>query len=186
MNKAVFLDRDGTINIDKNYLHKPDEFELLPGVLEGLKKLQAAGYLLIVITNQSGIARGYYSESDFQVLNNYMLHLFEKNGVRIQDVFYCPHHPYALIEKYKCECNCRKPNLGMYYSAVEKWEIDLDTSWAIGDKARDCAICENSNCRGIIIQSDEKNIQEKETLYARNLNEAADIILNMNSVGANE
>lgn len=111
MNKAIFLDRDGTINVDKKYLHKIEDFEFLPGVLDGMKMLQNAGYLLIVITNQSGIGRGYYSEKDFEILNSWMLGELESKGIHIARVYYCPHLPNAKIK-----------NIGRYVSAVSlRW-----------------------------------------------------------------
>ncbi|NCC01772.1 MAG: D-glycero-beta-D-manno-heptose 1,7-bisphosphate 7-phosphatase [Clostridia bacterium] len=181
MNKAVFLDRDGTINIDKAYLSKVEDFKHIPGAIEGLKMLQDAGYLLIVITNQSGIARGYYSEEDFLKLNNWMLSDLKKKGIKIAKVYYCPHHPNGKIEKYKMDCNCRKPKLGMYEEAIEDFDIDLSQSFAIGDKIRDVAICEKTSCRGYLISNLEKSevIEDvKKSLYhnvrySADLNEAA-------------
>ena len=130
MNKAVFLDRDGTINVDKNYLYRVEDFEFLPGVIEGLKAFQKAGYLLIVITNQSGIARGYYSERDYEILTDYMRNELQKKGVFLTDVLYCPHHPDGIIPKYRINCECRKPKLGLFYQAINKWNIDIDKSIA--------------------------------------------------------
>ena len=175
-NKAVFLDRDGTINVEKHYLYKIEDFELLPSVVEGLKKLQEAGYLLIVITNQSGIARGYYTEEEYNRLNQHMLGVLESKGVYISDVFYCPHLPDAKIEKYRVDCNCRKPKLGMFYDAVKKWNIDLEQSWAIGDKERDLAICDGTGCRGIIVGT----VNRMNYRWVSSLDEAARIILNSN------
>lgn len=156
MNKAVFLDRDGTLNVEKHYLYKIEDFEFLPGVIEGLKLLQEAGYLLIVITNQSGIGRGYYSEEDFNILNHWMLETLEENGVTVNAVYYCPHLPDAQVEKYRKECECRKPKLGMFLQAIEDFEIDLNKSYVIGDKIRDCAICKESSCCGFLIYDNEK------------------------------
>lgn len=156
LNKAIFLDRDGTINREKNYLYKAEDFEFLPGVIEALKLLQDAGFLLILITNQSGIARGYYEEADFLSLNGWMLEELEKQGVIIQKVYYCPHLPNAKIEKYRKVCTCRKPQLGLYQQAVQEFEIDLSKSYAIGDKVRDCSICEKTLCRGFLISENEK------------------------------
>ena len=104
MNKAVFLDRDGTINVEKNYLHKIEDFEFLSGVIEGLSLLNNSGYKLIIITNQSGIGRGYYTENDFITLNNWMLDVLKSNGIIISKVYYCPHLPDAKIEKYRMDC----------------------------------------------------------------------------------
>lgn len=156
MNKAVFLDRDGTINVDKAYLSKIEEFEYLPGVIQGLRMLQDAGFILIIVTNQSGIARGYYTEEDFLELNKWMLSDLRKKGIKIAKVYYCPHHPNGKIEKYKLDCNCRKPKLGMYEEAIEDFDIDLSRSFTIGDKIRDLAICEKTSCRGYLISDLEK------------------------------
>lgn len=179
MNKAVFLDRDGTINVDKGYLCKKDDFELLPGVVEGLQKLEKTGYLLIIVTNQSGIARGFYTEEDFKELNDYMISMLKQQGVNITDVFYCPHLPDAKVKKYRMKCKCRKPKLGMYFEAMKKWRIDLSKSWAIGDKERDCAICLETECRGIIISKKDKKITNTYSrLYtADSLKAASDMIL---------
>ena len=161
MNKAIFLDRDGTINVEKNYLYKIEDFEFLPGVVEGLKQLQNAGYLLIIITNQSGIARGYYTEENFFRLNNWMLRDLNNKGIRITHVYFCPHHPEATIERYKKDCNCRKPQLGLFIQACLDYNIDLTQSYAIGDKLRDCSIsrCQIHKCY-LIGDTEKKSILE--------------------------
>ena len=156
MNKAVFLDRDGTINVEKNYLYRIEDFEFLPGVIDGLKRLQQAGYLLIIVTNQSGIGRGFYTEEDFQKLNSWMIDSLKQQGVFITDVYFCPHLPDATVEKYRKDCNCRKPKLGMYEQAVIDHNISLSKSYAIGDKIRDCAICESTECKGFLVGENEK------------------------------
>lgn len=156
MNKAIFLDRDGTINVEKDYLFRISDFEFLPGVIEALKLLQANGFLLIIITNQSGIARGYYTEEDYRILNDWMLSTLRSEGVEVSAVYYCPHHPEAKIEKYRKNCSCRKPKLGLYEQAVKDFNIDLSQSSAIGDKIRDCAICKTTECRGFLIADNEK------------------------------
>lgn len=153
--KAIFLDRDGTINVEKHYLHKIEDFEFLPGVLDGLKRLLDAGYLLIVITNQSGIARGYYTESDFHRLNDWMLSELKNNGIEIARVYYCPHLPSAPIAAYRKDCECRKPKLGLYMQAVNDFRLDMEECYAIGDRIRDCSICEETKCRGFLIGENE-------------------------------
>lgn len=156
MSKAIFLDRDGTINVEKHYLHRIGDFEFLPGVIEGLKILQDEGFLLIIITNQSGIGRGYYTEEDFLTLNTWMINELKCQGVNIEKTYYCPHLPDAKIEKYRQLCTCRKPALGMYEQAVKEFDIDLSQSFSIGDKIRDCAICEVTDCRAFLIGNNEK------------------------------
>ena len=185
MNKAVFLDRDGTINVEKNYLYRIEDFEFLPGVIEALKSFQRAGYLLIIITNQSGIARGYYTENDFQKLNNWMIDTLKKQGVFITDVYFCPHLPDAQKEKYRKECRCRKPRLGMYEQAIIDHSISLSESYAIGDKIRDCAICENTSCKGFLVAKNEKSEVIDAVIrgdypgvsYAADLKECSELIL---------
>jgi D-glycero-D-manno-heptose 1,7-bisphosphate phosphatase len=128
--KAIFLDRDGVINKEKNYLYKKEDFEFINGVFETCRYFQKLGYQLIVVTNQSGIARGYYQEEDFHSITQWMLEQFTNQGIKILDVFFCPHGP-------KSSCNCRKPKPGMLLDAKEKHNIDLENSWMIGDKEAD-------------------------------------------------
>ena len=160
MSKAVFLDRDGTINVDKNYLYKIEDFEFLPGAVEALQLLQSSGYLLIIITNQSGIARGYFTENDFLRLNDFMLNELERLGVHISKSYYCPHGPDS-------KCNCRKPKTGLFEQAAKEYDIDLSKSFAVGDKLRDCSICLKTKCRGFIIngKSDNENIRSVSSLF---------------------
>lgn len=137
LNKALFLDRDGIINVEKNYVYKIEEFKFIDGVFDTLKFFQDRGYLLIIITNQSGIGRGYYTEEDFHVLNDWMIQEFEKRGVNITKVYYSPFHSEYGIEKYKRDSFCRKPNPGMILQAKEEFDIDLTESILIGDKETD-------------------------------------------------
>ncbi|OQX58566.1 MAG: D-glycero-beta-D-manno-heptose-1,7-bisphosphate 7-phosphatase [Helicobacteraceae bacterium 4484_230] len=129
---ALFLDRDGVINAEKNYLHKVEDVEFIDGIFELCRKYQEAGYLIIVVTNQSGIARGYYSEEDFAALTNWMSDEFKKHGIVITHVYHCPHHP-----DISGPCECRKPNPGMLLEAAKVYNIDLKNSLLIGDKERD-------------------------------------------------
>jgi len=132
MKKALFLDRDGVINIEKNYLYKIDDFEFIDGIFELCKHFQELGYLIFVVTNQSGIARKYYSEDDFLKLTEWMLTAFKENGIDITKVYFCPHHP-----EISGECHCRKPNPGMILDAAKEFDIDLSQSLLVGDKERD-------------------------------------------------
>ena len=161
MNKAVFLDRDGTINVDYGYVYRIDDFKFIDGVIEGLKILNDLGYLLIIITNQSGIGRAFYSEKDFEILNNYMLNELEKNKIHISAVYHCPHVD-------KDNCSCRKPKLELFYRAIKDFDIDVSKSFAIGDKKRDLAICEKENITGILIsnKNDKKYICKDNFLKA--------------------
>lgn len=132
MNKALFLDRDGVVNIEVNYLYKIEDFEFVDGILELCKYYRDNGYSIFIVTNQSGIDRGYYSEHDFNLLTSWMVDEFAKNGIEIKKVYFCPHHPDISFE-----CNCRKPNPGMILEAQKEFDIDLKNSVLIGDKESD-------------------------------------------------
>jgi D-glycero-D-manno-heptose 1,7-bisphosphate phosphatase len=137
--KAAFIDRDGVINVEREYVYRVRDFEFLPNAIAGMLILQDAGYKLVIVTNQSGIARGYYSEASFQVLTNYMKTLLIASGVVISGVYHCPHHPTAGLGVYKVECTCRKPKPGMLYQAKVDLNLDLSSSILIGDKHSDIA-----------------------------------------------
>lgn len=132
MNKALFLDRDGVINKEKHYLYKIEDFEFIHGVFSTCKHFQDKGYLIIIITNQSGIARGKYSDKDFHILTSWMIQEFEKENIKISEVYYCPHHP-----SISGKCECRKPKPKMIQDASKKFNIDLKKSILVGDKNSD-------------------------------------------------
>ena len=132
LQKALFLDRDGVINVEKDYLYKIEDFEFIDGIVSLCQHYQEKGYLLFVVTNQSGIAREYYNENDFNRLTTWMLDQFKIKGVFISKVYFCPHHP-----KISGECNCRKPKPGMLLQAKDEYNLDMKNSIIIGDKERD-------------------------------------------------
>ena len=134
---AAFLDRDGVINMDRGYVSRAEDFEFVTGVFEGAAALQRLGFALVVITNQSGIGRGLYSESDFLALTRWMSDRFEQHSVHIDGVFYCPHHPTEAFGRYQCECDCRKPAPGMLLRAARELNLDLTRSAMFGDKVSD-------------------------------------------------
>jgi D-glycero-D-manno-heptose 1,7-bisphosphate phosphatase len=135
--RALFLDRDGVINLEKNYVHKVEDFHFIDGVFETCKAFQDAGYLIVVITNQSGIGRGYYSEDDYKTLTEWMKGEFKKRGVTIAGAYFCPHHPEEAQGDYKTICSCRKPAPGMILKAAEDLGIDIGSSVLVGDKEID-------------------------------------------------
>jgi D-glycero-D-manno-heptose 1,7-bisphosphate phosphatase len=135
--RALFLDRDGVINKEKNYVHKVEDFHFIDGVFETCKAFQDADYLIVVITNQSGIGRGYYSEDDYKTLTEWMKGEFKKRGVTIAGDYFCPHHPEEAQGDYKTICSCRKPAPGMILKASEELGIDLARSSLVGDKEID-------------------------------------------------
>jgi len=132
VSKALFLDRDGVINVDKEYLCRAEEFEFIDGIFDLCRHYRDKGYVIVVVTNQSGIARGYYSETDFEVLTRWMVGEFAKEGVTIEAVYHCPHHP-----DFSGACDCRKPMPGMLLQAASEHGIDLHASVLVGDGERD-------------------------------------------------
>jgi D-glycero-D-manno-heptose 1,7-bisphosphate phosphatase len=150
-NKAIFLDRDGVINKEINYLHKIEDFEFTENCISALKTIQSHGYLLFIITNQAGIGRGYYTEADFHQLNNWMVTELKKQGVTITEVRFCPHHPENGIGHYKIDCDCRKPKTGMITPLIEKYNIDTKKSILIGDKMSDINAGEAANINTLIL-----------------------------------
>jgi len=137
MRKALFLDRDGIINEDGSYLYRPEDFRFMDGIFELCRAAQEKGYLLIVTTNQSGIARGYYTEEDFLKLTDWMCREFAKEDIRIDKVYFCPFHPEKGIGAYKVDSDDRKPNPGMLLKARDEFGIDMEASVMVGDKDSD-------------------------------------------------
>ena len=153
--KAIFLDRDGTINKEVGFLSDIDRFELLPGVGEAIQKINQSGYLAIVITNQPVIARGELSREGLEEIHNKMETLLGKESAYLDGIYYCPHHPHGGYEgevrKLKIDCDCRKPKPGMLYAAAEAFHIDLKNSWMIGDGERDIAAGKSAGCKTVLI-----------------------------------
>jgi D-glycero-D-manno-heptose 1,7-bisphosphate phosphatase len=135
--KAAFVDRDGVITVDSGFLHRVEDLAFLPGAIEGLQRLQAAGYLIVVITNQSGIARGVYTEADYLHFTACMQQRLSAEGVQLAAVEFCPHLPDAQIARYRVNCDCRKPRPGMLQRAAAALNIDLAASILIGARATD-------------------------------------------------
>ena len=135
--KVAFLDRDGVLNVDFGYVHNWDNFVWIPGSIEAMQKLQDHGFNIIIITNQAGIARGYYSEKDFHKLMKEMRSHLDKFNVKILDIFFCPHHIEGKTKKYRKNCSCRKPEPGMLLNAIEKYNINRNESIFIGDRESD-------------------------------------------------
>lgn len=164
MNKALFLDRDGVINVDKGYVHKIEDFEFIDGIFEVLKYFQEKGYLLIVVTNQAGIGRGYYTEEEFHILNNWMLEEFRKKGINITKVYYCPYHPVHGIGKYKKDAFCRKPNPGMILKAKKEFNINLTESILVGDKFTDILSGKNAGLNKLVLIKNDIKKHKKQDI----------------------
>ena len=151
--KTIFLDRDGVINKDINYLHKIDDFEFIDGIFDVCLYFQSLGYKIIIITNQSGISRGYYSHSDYQKVTQWMLDQFKYKNINILDVFHCPHGPDST-------CNCRKPKPGMFLKAKDKHNTDMEKSWLIGDKEVDVIAANDAGIENTILVRSGHRIDE--------------------------
>ncbi|MDG2018637.1 MAG: D-glycero-beta-D-manno-heptose 1,7-bisphosphate 7-phosphatase [Porticoccaceae bacterium] len=136
-NKAVFLDRDGVINIDRSYVYKVEEFDFMDGIFEFCRHAKKLGYKLVVVTNQSGIGRGYYSEDDFSKLTNWMKQRFLENGCELDAIYFCPHHPETAVAPYLTNCDCRKPAPGMLLKAIQDFALSPSESVMIGDNETD-------------------------------------------------
>ena len=180
MKKAIFLDRDGTINVEKDYIYKSEDLVFEEGSIEALKTFKNLGYILIVVSNQSGIARGYFTEADLNIFNNNMNEILKKNGVEITEFYCCPHHPDG-IGKYKKVCECRKPNNKMIEDAIKKYNIDREKSYMIGDKISDIGAGLKSNLKTVLVKTgyglkDMEKIDKNETLICKNLKDFSEIL----------
>ena len=180
MKKAIFLDRDGTINVEKDYIYKSEDLVFEEGTIEALKTFKNLGYILIVVSNQSGIARGYFTEEDLNIFNNNMNELLKKNGVEITEFYCCPHHPDGIGE-YKKVCECRKPNNKMIEDAIKEYNIDREKSYMIGDKISDIGAGIKSNLKTVLVKTgyglkDMEKIDKKETLICENLKDFSEIL----------
>lgn len=193
MNKAIFLDRDGTLNIDdkdvsiphldktvKGYVHKIKDWEWLPKALEGLKLMSELNFKLIIITNQSGIGRGYFNEDDFNTLHQYVKHKLLDQGVKIEGIYVCPHYVEKVDGKIKIACECRKPRIGMIKQAAKDHDIDLSQSFVIGDKTADIEMGCRAGCKTILVRTGkggrDKEFEVNPDFIAQDLYDAAEHI----------
>lgn len=182
MKKAVFLDRDGTLNVEKDYLYKIEDFEFIPGVPEALCRLKAAGFLLIVVTNQSGVGRGYFEVDDVDRLHAYMQQQLAAYGTAVDAFYLCPHHPTAAVGEYRKTCDCRKGSPGMLLSAAADLNIDLSRSYMVGDKIADIEAAENAGCTAMLVltgygQQTRHKLTGRQVRICADLDEAAQHIL---------
>lgn len=204
--KVVFLDRDGTMNEEVHYLHRPGDLALIPGTGEAVKLLNDAGYTVIVVTNQAGVARGFYAEDDVKKLHRYMNEVLSWYGAHVDAFYYCPHHPEQGIGEYKIKCKCRKPGTGMLEAAEKELDgvVDREVSWMIGDKLIDTEAGHNFGVRSILVGTGygEKIRKEQEAAgtilsggvcgdgsydyYVENLLAAARIVVTGGSADADE
>jgi D-glycero-D-manno-heptose 1,7-bisphosphate phosphatase len=146
---AAFLDRDGVLNVDHGYSHRPEHLEWIAGAPEAVRLLNEAGYYVLVVTNQSGVARGYFTEEAVKAFHAHMQKDLASHGARVDAFYYCPHHPEGTIKPLAIRCRCRKPATGMLEQAANEWPIDRDASFLIGDKDEDVGAAQAFSIRGI-------------------------------------
>ncbi|KAB7895541.1 D-glycero-beta-D-manno-heptose 1,7-bisphosphate 7-phosphatase [Rouxiella sp. S1S-2] len=162
---AIFLDRDGTLNVDHGYVHEIDDFEFIEGTIEACLKLKEMGFALVLVTNQSGIARGKFTEDQFFTLTEWMDWSLADRGVDLDGIYFCPHHPEAIVEEYKQVCDCRKPQPGMFLTAKEELNIDMAASYMVGDKLEDMQAAINAGVgTKILVKSGKPVTEEGEAL----------------------
>jgi D,D-heptose 1,7-bisphosphate phosphatase len=182
-NKAVFLDRDGTIIIEKGYLASSDEVELYKGAPNALRMLKDNGFLLIVVTNQSAVARGLVSLDTIENIHHRMISILRKDGIELDGIYYCPHHPTEGINEYVKDCDCRKPGTGLLERAVKEFHIDLQRSYTVGDKLTDIEMAHGLSMKSVLVRTGygESEINKIEGItpdfIATDLKEAAEWIL---------
>jgi D-glycero-D-manno-heptose 1,7-bisphosphate phosphatase len=152
LKRAVFVDRDGTINVERDYLYRVDEFEFIPGAPQALKLLNEAGFMVVVVTNQSGVARGYYTEEEVGILHRHIESELANAGARVDAWYYCPHHPSGR-GSYSLPCRCRKPLPGMLLEAARRHNIDLAASIMIGDRLADMEAGIAAGCHTILVRT---------------------------------
>jgi D-glycero-D-manno-heptose 1,7-bisphosphate phosphatase len=177
MQKAIFLDRDGVINQDNGYTFKISDLIILDGVIEWLKAIEHLQYKIIIITNQSGIARDFFHVNEFHEYMKKLIDILAENGILVCDYFYCPHHIDGVIEELAISCKCRKPEPGMIIQAREKYNLDLSQSILIGDKETDILAGINANlCANILVDTLGECKNSNATHVVKNLIAASEII----------
>lgn len=181
MNKAMFLDRDGTIVKDTGYLHKLSDLKFIPGSVSALKKLSRSEYKIIIMTNQAGIGRGYYTLEQYKKFTSQLLRIFAGKGIRIDAVYHCPHHPVHGMGIYKKRCSCRKPEIGNIKKAQKRFNLVLKSSWFIGDTTADIKAGKDAGCSTILLKTGyagkDGNFRIKPDYVRNNLSEAIKMIL---------
>lgn len=183
---AVFLDRDGTINLDTNYLSSPHELHLISGSAQAIARLNRAGLTVVVVTNQSGLARGYYSRDDLQAVHDELDRLLASHGARIDAYYHCPHHPDGVVEHLAVTCDCRKPGPGMLRQAARDLGLKLEGSFMVGDRPGDVECALNEGLFAVRVQSgpDQSEGEQAPHHKTRDLAGAVDWILTLLESGS--
>jgi D-glycero-D-manno-heptose 1,7-bisphosphate phosphatase len=181
LKRAVFLDRDGTINEEKEYLHRVEDFAFIPGAPQAIRRLREAGFLVIVVTNQSGVARGYFSVDAVHRLHRHLQEELAKSGAAVDGFYLCPHHPREGVGEFRIDCSCRKGNPGMLLQAAADHAVDLAASFMVGDKAADIEAGLRAGCRPLLVltgygESEAAGVSPSVPRFG-NLSAAVDFIL---------
>lgn len=186
--KTVFLDRDGTMNVEVHYLHRLEDLKLIPGTAKAVRMFNEAGFRVVVVTNQAGVARGYYGEEEVRSLHLYLNELLKKENAHVDDFYYCPHHPEHGIGIYRVQCQCRKPGTGMFEAADRDCPVDKEHSFMVGDKLIDTMAGHKFGVRSILVgtgygEAMRENRDTEESgeydWYAEDLLEAAKLICSL-------
>ena len=186
MKRAVFIDRDGTISEEVGYINHPSRFRVFPYAAAAIKQLNDNGWLAIVVTNQAGVARGYFSEEMIQTVHAEMKQELERNGARLDAIYYCAHHPSVGDPPYRFDCDCRKPKPGLISRAAQDFEIDLPDSWMLGDRYSDIELARNAGVKSMFVMSgygrgewehQRANWSQQPDLVAENLLEGVGVIV---------
>lgn len=185
---ALFIDRDGTLVLPRHYPRRPDELQLYHGLGFGLRRLQEAGWRLVIITNQSGVARGYFSQDDLDAMHDHLGRRLDALGVQLDGVYYCPHHPEGVVPEYSVACDCRKPAPGLLLRAAAELDIDLAASWFVGDILDDVEAGNRAGCRTVLVdlgteRSPERPAREP-TAVARTTRHALAIVAMLSGLQA--
>ncbi len=183
--RAVFIDRDGTISEEVGYINHPSRFRVFPFSAAAIKLLNENGWLAIVITNQAGVARGYFSEAMIQTVHERLQRDLQSDGARLDAIYYCAHHPSVGLPPYRLDCDCRKPKPGLVSRAVEKFDIDPSSSWMVGDRYSDIELARNAGIHSAFVMTgygrgewehQQANWEHQPDLIAENLLEAVEAI----------
>ncbi len=173
---AIFLDRDGTVNVDHSYVHEIDDFQFIDGVIDAMRQLKEMGYALVLVTNQSGIARGKFTEEQFDHLTEWMDWSLADRGVDLDGIYFCPHHPEGTVEEFRQTCDCRKPQPGMFISARDHLHIDMAASYMVGDKLEDMQAAAAANVgTKILVRTGKPVTAEAESAADWVINSLADL-----------
>ena len=177
MRKAFFLDRDGVINVEVDYLHRPEEVILSPGTAEALRMIHAAGFLAVVVSNQSGVARGMFGMADVKAVETRICELLKQQGDDVPDAFYyCPHHKKGIVPELAVDCDCRKPKPGMFRQAARDWEIDPAQSYMIGDRMSDLQAGQAAGCAAEVLVLTGYGMNEQDAARTAGFRIAEDLL----------